>query len=868
MTVCLTEVRQAAQELLSEEDAKALIKEIQDRARAKAQAKAISYEQALRESADDMAAQMDRDVAGAKYREYLNMVKRIDRQQYYTAFQNDAKAIKALTVGIQSSAKGSRQSTSLMQKKIASQLLGGFYRDLKDADLVKAFNSKDYEQQLAAELFQPGSTKNVEARKIADIYKKWNKNVLKMLRKEGAEPGELEEYMGRQSHDPERLRQTEDGYLGSLRDRMDYFKERQKTGEKYDPNYFYEKGFKRWADYILPRLDAMRTFDGAEPMQYLRSAYDALISGVHKKPETDMAELYQASYAFQGPGNLAKKVSQERKLHFKDGISFYEYNQKFGHGSMHANLIRSFETAGNNIGLMRIWGTNPEAAFKADIRELQERTENRRNAKVSEQLHLDKLTPYFSELTGLTRSPVNGLGARIMANLRGWTSMTKLGYTTLRSIPDIANRAAQIHASTGQSFLGGLRDTAFDVLKGRPKGEMEKIADLTNVWSRSVFDYTIARFSAADSPGGLTTKMMQKFFKFSAMHWWDETLKKSAGTNVARGLAQMKGMSFDKLHPNAQYTFKLYGIDHPEWELMRTAQIKSANNQLFITPDAMQRLKDEDIARYLNKNVGELKPYEIEQVKSQMEDRLGGYFIDQADQVVLDQDAGTRRAMLQGTRPGTLSGEVLRSIAQFKMWGLGMTRNILGRDITRLASRLRDADGLHAKWLAGKGDILGLAQFIGSITGLWYLGNSMADIAKGRTPRPVDSPKTWAAALIGGGGFGIYGDFLFGEYTKTRFGSSAIETLAGPVAGEASSFLKLLGHLESGDDPTNAAFQFAKNNTPFLNLFYTRIALDYAILYGIQERASPGSLRRMEHRLRKDQEQEFIFAPSQYALGQ
>lgn len=864
MTVCLTEVRNAAKELLNEDDAKALIENLQASARAKAQARAISYEQALRESADDLATQMDRDVALAKYQQYMNVVKRVDRNKYYESFKNDAKAIRALTVGIQDAAKGSRQSTALLQKKISSQLLGGFYRDLKDAGVLEAFNTKDYEQAISSELFKPGSTRNEMARKISDIFKKWNKTVLKMLRKEGAEPGELEEYMGRQSHNPERLRQTQDSYLSSLNDRIEYLKQRKASGEPYDPNHFYEKGFQRWANYILPRLDAERTFNGADTMQYLRSAYDGIISGVHKKP-TDAAERFQASYAFQGPGNLAKRLSQERKLHFKDGVSFFEYNQKFGYGSMHANLIRSFESAGNNIGLMRIWGTNPEAAFKADIREMQERTENRRNPKMAKALDINKLEPYYKELTGLTRSPVNDMGARIFANLRSWQSLAKLGSTVLRSIPDLANRAAQMHASTGQSFLGGLRDSAVDMLQGRPKGEMERIADLTNVWSKSVFDYTISRFSAADAPGGFTTKMMQKFFKLNGMHWWDETLKKSAGTAIARHLAQVRESSFESLHPNTQYTLNLYGIEAPEWELMRKAKTKSADGKIFITPDAMRNLSDSDIANYLGK--AGVKPYEAEDIRQKMEDRLGSYFIDQSDQVVLDQDAGTRRLALRGTRPGTIEGEFLRLIGQFKMWGVGMTRNVIGRDVTRMVSRFRDADTFSEGLQAGKGDILGLAQFIGSLTGLWYLGNSAADIAKGKTPRPIDSPKTWLAALIGGGGFGIYGDFLFGEYTKNRFGGGPIESLAGPVIGQFADLLKILGKVESGDDPANAVFQFAKNNTPFINLFYTRIALDYAILYGIQERASPGSLRRMENRLRKEQEQEFIFAPSQNALG-
>ena len=66
--------------------------------------------------------------------------------------------------------------------------------------------------------------------------------------------------------------------------------------------------------------------------------------------------------------------------------------------------------------------------------------------------------------------------------------------------------------------------------------------------------------------------------------------------------------------------------------------------------------------------------------------------------------------------------------------------------------------------------------------------------------------------------------------------------------------------------PDAQAFQIFKNNTPFLNLFYVRAALDYLILYDVQEAISPGSLRRMERRLKKEQGKEFILPPSRDRL--
>jgi hypothetical protein len=60
-----------------------------------------------------------------------------------------------------------------------------------------------------------------------------------------------------------------------------------------------------------------------------------------------------------------------------------------------------------------------------------------------------------------------------------------------------------------------------------------------------------------------------------------------------------------------------------------------------------------------------------------------------------------------------------------------------------------------------------------------------------------------------------------------------------------------------------SAFRILIANTPFMNLFYSRIVLDYLVLYQIQEALNPGYLRRMERQVEREQGQEFLLAPSE-----
>jgi hypothetical protein len=185
-----------------------------------------------------------------------------------------------------------------------------------------------------------------------------------------------------------------------------------------------------------------------------------------------------------------------------------------------------------------------------------------------------------------------------------------------------------------------------------------------------------------------------------------------------------------------------------------------------------------------------------------------------------------------------------------KAWG----REIYGRGATKLTEALRN----------GHGEMLGLAQLMLWSTILGYVSLSAKDLAKGRTPRDPLDRRTWGAAFVQGGGASIYGDFLFGEM-KNRFGGTLMTTLSGPTAGTVDDIADLWGRLRAGDDFAAQSLRVAINNTPFLNMFYSRIALDYLFLYQIQEALNPGSLKRMERRVEKQNAQTFLVRPSALA---
>jgi hypothetical protein len=133
-----------------------------------------------------------------------------------------------------------------------------------------------------------------------------------------------------------------------------------------------------------------------------------------------------------------------------------------------------------------------------------------------------------------------------------------------------------------------------------------------------------------------------------------------------------------------------------------------------------------------------------------------------------------------------------------------------------------------------------------------YVAMTLKDISKNRTPRDPRKPETWFAALMQSGGAGIYGDFFLGKVN--RFGNDFLNTLAGPSLGTLGEIAKagtlaLHGEVEGARDQ---AIRTAMGNTPFINLWYTRAAMDWLILDRVKEWMSPGYKRRMLRQMRRE----------------
>jgi hypothetical protein len=729
------------------------------------------------------------------------------------------EAFQAITVGTQANVASGRFSIDAQHKQLQSKYMGGMLADLEKGNLLEAFNTRSVDRLIARELWEigagkPGVTQSEEARKIAAIIHKYQANAKDRLNRAGADIGTVDGYITRQSHDTAKILTA---------------------------------GFEKWRDAILPKLDK-RTFEGVEDIgQFMKSTFDALSSGIHLKPPGENSEkLLQ----FKGPANLAKKISKERSLHFKDADSWYDYNQDFGRGDMMDTIINSFDHSARNIALMENFGTNPQAMFDRLLQKQKEKY--RTNPKALASLMKSSVKNQFDWVSGAMNIPESPKIAAVGGVIRAVKSMSSLGGVLITSMTDIPNSAAELRYQ-GNGYLDSYASSLKAIMAGRGSTERKQLASLIGVGFDGMSGAITGRFSSIDDVPGRMSKLMRMFFKLNGLTWWTDVNKLGVGMTMSHRLSQLKHLGLDGLDDDTKRIFNHFGITGGEWDLIRKTAVTMADGNEYLTADTIQNLDDAEIRGFLgDKNASDNR---VKATKDAIETKLQSYFIDRVTHAVLEVGDRERSILLRGTKRGTIEGEVWRMMVQFKSFGATYITKTLGR-------------ALYAK---GKADIPALIHLMIGTTAMGYLAMSAKDIVKGKEPRDPTDRKTWVASFLQGGGAGIYGDFLFGEHN--RMGGGIVGTLAGPTAGSLEEVYQIFASLKDvdkfnkdsgkyGRDIGAKSLNAALNNTPFANLFYTRAAMNHLFIYRLQEEMNPGYLRRMERRVKKENNQEFFIKPS------
>lgn len=816
----------------------------------------------------------------------------------------------ALLVGSHQRFAGSRKSASARFAGIMKEYSGGLARDLDRiegaAELLRG--DRAFGEQVLREMLQPGATGDGTARQVADVFSSWLERNRQRLNEAGANIGRLDGYAP-QSHDAAKLLAAgETAWIEHMLPRLDWersFPEVTGAGERR------ELLADVWTTIVTGRDRRVTARERGETFRRPGS----IARGMERERvlhfrDADAAIEYHREFGrgHIGDAVLGQLSAGARKLAL---METFGPNPEAMIGSLLEAEIRRLreapaeairQAAGGDTArkLERVEAEYADAAGRGDDAAaararatLESTLAGVRGAEISRIQKAwtgdghGRLANYYKALSGESSSPVNVSMARMAAGARGVISMAKLGGAVLSAFADVFVKAANLRHN-GENLLSAWR-LGFDMrLERLQSPEKKELGRALGVYADGFVRNLHDRFGMLEGdPGGGMTRWMNTFFRYSGLDAWTEGHKAAYTHYLSNRLAEHAETPFRELDAHMAANLRRHGLED-RWDLMRRLVQVGPDGRRYVVPERAFDLGDADVEHLLRgawdesgrpgyreprKASGESdaefaaraalaearhadavatweagRARELDRLRRDLATDVMGYYADETRYAVLEPDEKTRALMYQGTRPGTVVGEVLRSVLQFKSFSA-----VYGQ---RFLREMRWQQAGHEQRILA--DMPGMVHAVAGSVLMGYVAMTAKDLAKGRQPRDPMKPETWMAAAVQSGGLGIFGDYALG--VKNRFGSEAASALLGPLPTLASQVLPISGQLVRGEleGAGEDALRLGINSTPFINLWYTRGALDYLLLFHIREALSPGTLARSERKLREEYNQTYL----------
>ena len=781
---------------------------------------------------------------------------------------NPLEGLTAILVGSNERVTASRSSAAVQQNATVNQLIVGFNAKLRAAKVDSLFEKgldnmteAEVQRRVTRTMFELGQEQTITQKrigekakvtetnqdiiKLAEIMESYSEMIRQKLNDRGANISKIWGYIVKQSHDPSSIRNAA-AILGVTDVKADV-----DLTLKKDINY--NKNFKAWYNYVMQKLDGDRTFANTDDRyEFMQEVYNSLVGNKYL-----IADGVANTYGTRTSGDVAKGSKFKRVLHFKTADDWFDYNDKFGVGNLKESFFSGLQTAGRNLGIIDSLGTKPKENFEKIRYAVHDRLK-KSGKDVQDIKNFNKFDKYMKVIDGSIYT-VEGFGlARYSAIARAISSMAKLGGATISAAADVGIYGSEMRFQ-GRTFLSGMAEAMGSLLKIKNTKQKKDIAQMLGfIVDNTIYDMS-ARHQVGDNLSKGWSSTQRTFFKYNALAWWTNTLKEGSMLGMANYFARQKNLEFGKLNKQLQELFSMYDIDATKWDVIRkTAMEKADDGMEFINIGMLDQITDADMKKILNLDKVTESQLRIE--KDKFKASVSGMLLDRSIYAVIEPDARLKGNMTRGMLAGTPEGEAIRFMGQFKAFPFAIMTKVLGRELSYFKGpNVTKAD-------MGRG-FVGIVALMVTQGFLGYVSMTLKDLLKGRGPRDPNNFKTIMASFLQGGGLGIYGDVLFKE---VRGSADVAAAAVGPVLLTAGDIIAAInyGIRGEGGKAGKAAYRTVSANIPFLNLFYIKAAFDYMIGFQLMETMNPGVLKRVEKRMKKDYNQEYLFTkPSKSNKG-
>ncbi len=602
--------------------------------------------------------------------------------------------------------------------------------------------------------------------------------------------------------------------------------------ENYLPHQWDSKrvadfGKAAWVKRMKAHLDLKRTFPGLDSKQadeVLGKSWENIANGRNIDIETvGSPEMKRGS-----------RNARQRAFHFKDAKNSHAATQAWGRkdASILGSVISYMDSMSRDIAVVERFGTTPRENVQRAATRAYNKSKNPKAKKLLQDFlnapDQSKLGKALNYGLGTADMPLNLEVAQINRSIRAVLNTSKLGKATLASIVDLATAAHNLRfqglgmfEAYGRLFkmIGHIAANRAEARQFYHHLAVGMDGGIASIHKMTIGDNLVRPGSGLQSH---ISRMETFFFKWSGLTGWTDTIRAAAARVTAEHIGAHGNKNWDSLSDSVKRLLKLYDVNAKSWEDMRTAWKKAGGDvplddgRIYMMPEHLQ--------------------------ESGLDETLMRIYQGEADYAVVMSNAKTKRLMLQGHRPGTIVGEALRFMGQFRSFPTAISQKVLGRG-----------------W---RQDKAGMALLMAQMWGWGYVAMTAKDYAAGKKRKKLDHPRTYAEAFMHGGVVGIYGDLLLGSMVHR--GGSPLDQIAGPGMSEVVKLTKTLrgmpAHVKKGQLDRSIA-RIGKQgveNLPFANHFLLQGLLHYNVLNELTEMQNPGALRRRQRRMEEEYGQEYL----------
>ena len=652
--------------------------------------------------------------------------------------------------------------------------------------------------------------------------------------------------------------------------------------QMHDARALRKAGLEAWKARIAPLLDPARMTHPLTGRPVAGGELDNVLEHVWHSIVMDGWNTRSPSRQPRGRGSISSQRTDHRFLVFKDADSWLSYQRDFGEGDPFAAMMHHLNMMARDIAALEVLGPNPQATLLW----MQQIVEQQATARSAGR---EATFPTRHPTTGrkiTARSALDYAKGAIARSNAMWAHMRgSVEAPTNTLIADWLDAASNVvvSSSLGAASLTAISDLAFQqatrMFAGLPAARV--LPDLVKQFGRSnrreavraglILDSAVnvmhkqARYVGSLAGPQWSRVLADRVLTWSGLTPWTQAGRHAFGMAFEATLADHVGLRLSELPTPLREAFGRYGISEADWNIMRQAGLYEPQaGARFLRPSEIAELADGPALERIAKPLGidEADEATRRQLAREGLERIAERYLEmiQSEMEFAVPSGSVRgRSILVGNQArGTLGGSVSRSFAMFKSFSVAMMLLHAQRVFWDVAGGK-----------AARGAVYGGGLVIGS-TLLGGLALQLKDISKGRDPRPMDTADFWGAALLQGGGLGIYGDFFFGELN--RFGKGFETTLAGPLFGRLNNLWNLTGGnlvQFAGGEKTNVGretVQFLRQNTPGGSIWYARLAYERVLLDQLQWLIDPDAsraFRRKEKFFRRQFDQDFYFRPGQ-----